>query len=232
MCLGAYGIVVATCYWAYPRLLPKFQELFVDFYPPEEAVWFMATSVVEPFLVRITTSLRMGVIMSTPLWMWQLLAFVLPALRKKEKIALITTILLGTILGIAGGLFAYMMLLPSALHWLAKQDNQYAGIRWMLQYQTSIILVEQFLLAGLVSFQIPIVLGWLLRTNLLMWSLVFRSGRYVVIGILLISALLTPPDIISQILLAIPMILLFYTTLIVAWFFGWGEEESDRSKLV
>ena len=93
----------------------------------------------------------------------------------------------------------------------------------LLNYNRNIFYILQFIFIALVLFQTPIVLELLLVANVLKRKTLLRFSRYIVVGIFALSALLTPPDFISQVSLAAPLIVLYFLTILIAKIFKFGE---------
>jgi sec-independent protein translocase protein TatC len=93
----------------------------------------------------------------------------------------------------------------------------------MLNYTQNIFYIFNFLLYAMLAFQFPILLELLMYWNLVSRKTLWKSTRYAIVVIFVIAAIVTPPDVISQCGIAIPMTLLFFITLGIAKIFGWGE---------
>jgi sec-independent protein translocase protein TatC len=178
----------------------------------------------EGFLVRLKISALAGFIISLPVHLFNILYFVFPGLVKREKQIIITT-LICSFLFVAGGFFySYYSIIPVSVVFLTGKGFIPDNTGMLLSFGGNIFYILQFILMTLVVFQLPVLLEILLVLNVLNRKTLFKLGRYMVVLFFLISAMLTPPDFVTQIGLALPMTVLFYLTILVAKIFKFGEE--------
>lgn len=165
------------------------------------------TAPMDKFMAHIKVALFSGFIVSSPLWMHQLWLFIAPALYKEERKYGVWFILFGTALFLTGVSFVYFVVYPLAFEFLmtfgGDKDVPLIKIDEYLSFITTTTLVF-----GL-TFEMPLVLAVLGRLGLVSSSMLKASRRYTVVILALVSAVVTPPDLISQILLLIPLYLLF-----------------------
>ncbi len=180
--------------------------------------------IAEGFVTKIRISAYAGLILSFPVHVYNILAFILPALTAKER-RMLGWVLGGSVaLMLAGGYLGYYQILPLSVRFLKEQNP--ANVTPDLQFQQNIGFVIRMVLAFIVLFQAPLVMLLLMAGNIVSRRRFLRLGRYFVVVIFVLSAILTPPDIVSQIGLAVPLLLLFYLTILVAWIVGIGNEEA------
>ena len=98
------------------------------------------------------------------------------------------------------------------------------GVELWLNFQRNVFFVFQFLLVFLLVFQIPILLVVLMMTGVVTRRALLRASRYAVVGIFALSAVVTPPDVVSQVSLAVPMVGMFFLSILVAKLLGFGAE--------
>ena len=174
----------------------------------------IAIEVASPFFAPLKLAFFVALIVSMPWLLFQLWAFVAPGLYRREK-RLATPLLLSALaLFYAGCAFAYFIVLPSVFAFLAKVTP--TGVAMMTDISAYLDFVLVIFLAFGVSFELPValvilvLLGWVTPTQL-------RESRgYAVVGIFVLAAVITPPDVISQLLLAIPMVLLYEVGILAA----------------
>ena len=124
------------------------------------------------------------------------------------------------------GLYAgFYHLLPFSLKVLTGDQFIPAKIGLLLNYQQSVFYIFNFLVYLMLAFQFPILLEVCLYLNLIQRKKLFKSSRYVIVGIFIFSAIITPPDIITQCGIALPLISLFFITIGIAKVFKWGESD-------
>lgn len=171
----------------------------------------------ESFMLSMKLSFFAGIILSSPLLLMFILKFVLPALDAKQKRMLWPAMAIGFGLFLTGVSFAYFQVLPRALlffyAWSAKlgisndwRIGEYIGFA-----------IHSTLLFGL-AFELPVVVMILVRLGLLNYAIMSGTRSYAITAVFILAAVLTPPDIITQFLLAAPMILLYEICIWLAYF--------------
>ncbi|MEO5629606.1 MAG: twin-arginine translocase subunit TatC [Thermomonas sp.] len=176
----------------------------------------IATQVASPFFAPMKLAFFAALLISMPWLLYQVWAFVAPGLyRRERKLALP---LLGSALALfyAGCAFAFFLVLPMVFGFLARVTP--TGVAMMTDISAYLDFVLVLFLAFGLSFELPValvilaLLGWVTPAQL-------REGRgYAVVGMFVVAAVLTPPDVISQLMLAIPMCLLYEAGIIAATF--------------
>lgn len=177
----------------------------------------------EGFLVRLKISALAGFILSLPVHLFNILHFAFPGLVKRER-QIITITLICSFLFIVGGfIYSYYSIIPVSILFLTGEGFVPDNTGMLLSFGGNIFYILQFILMTLVVFQIPVLLEILLVLNVVKRKMLFKMGRYMVVLFFLISAMLTPPDFVTQLGLALPMTVLFYLTILVAKIFKFGE---------
>ena len=176
----------------------------------------------EGFLIRIKVALLAGIVFTLPVHVFNLVQFVLPGLKKKEKKVILISLLVSFVLIVFSVYYGYFKIIPISINFLSGSVFIPARVGMLLNYGKNIFYIFQFLLGTLILFQLPIVLEILMIMNVLTRKALLKSSRYLIIMIFVISALLTPPDFISQVSLALPLILLFLLAILIAKIFNFG----------
>lgn len=218
-------VFCALVYWAndiYTLLAtPLTQNL------PEGAT-MIATNVATPFFTPIKLTGVVAVFLSVPFILYQVWAFVAPALYKHEKRLIYPLLVSSTLLFYAGVAFAYYVVFPLVFGFLTKTAPQ--GVQMATDISSYLDFVLTIFLAFGISFEVPVAI------ILLCWSGVtsaesLRGKRpYIITAAFIIGMLLTPPDIFSQTLLAIPMCLLFEVGLFFSRFYAPREKAETETK--
>ncbi|ORC31233.1 twin arginine-targeting protein translocase TatC [Marispirochaeta aestuarii] len=167
------------------------------------------TSITEGFLTRLKTSLLFGIYCSIPLLGIQISLFAAPALSGSERFYLVAVLVSSFILMSAGLLFALKAVLPISLRFLRSEVFYPGDVSRLLSYTLYLQFFFQFIIGFGLFFQFPIVIIMLLKFRIIDTSFLLRNFKYFIGIIFLVSAAVTPPDIVSQILLALPMTLLY-----------------------
>ncbi len=174
----------------------------------------VAIEVTSGFFVPMKLAFFVAVLLSAPFVLYQLWAFIAPGLYQREKRLARPILVAATVLFYAGCAFTFFALLPVMFAYLANTAP--AGVRMMTDISHYLDFVLVMLLAGGVSFEVPVavviavILGWVDAKQLSEWR------GYVIVAIFIIAAILTPPDGLSQIMLSVPMCLLYEVGVVMA----------------
>jgi len=182
-------------------------------------------SILEGFVIKIKYAILIGILAALPIILYQALRFALPGLKKKEKLVVFSALFSGIILASISFYMGYFKLLPYSIQFLSSTHFIPKDVGILLNYQVNLSFVTYLLFGMMVIFQFPIGIGILLYLNILSRKSLLKMGRFYIIGIFVCSALITPPDIVTQLSLAIPLIALFYGTILLAKCFGWGKKD-------
>ncbi len=177
------------------------------------------TKLYEAFFVEIKVALFAAFFISFPVIANQLWAFVAPGLYAKEKKAFLPFLFLTPLLFFAGAAMAYYLVMPEAFKYLLSFQGQKGGldIEALPAAGDYLGLVMQFILAFGISFLLPVLLLLLNRAGIVSRKKLVSLRRYVIVILTGFAALITPPDLMSQILLLIPLLLLFEGSLVIMW---------------
>jgi sec-independent protein translocase protein TatC len=178
----------------------------------------IATAVPEIFVLHLKMSFFVAIFLSSPLWLSQVWLFIAPGLYENEKRFAVPFILLGSFFFIAGAVFAHYVMFPIAVHFFATYGSQDVEIRLTVSEVFS--FYSKVLLAAGAVFQIPTVIFLLARMGIVSASFLWRNFKYAVLIIFIVAAVLTPPDVVTQTLMATPMIALYLFSIAIAWLVG------------
>ncbi len=214
LCLGAGFVVAYLLHDTYIHWLLN---------PIGEQVYI--TSIEEGFMMKLRVSVYVGLILSFPVHVYNVVAFVTPALTGRERSFLRAMLAGSLVLLLIGGYLAYFQILPLSFQFLKNPAFVPEGAGTLLGYQKNLLFALRLLFAFIILFQLPLVMILLMAMNLVDRRQMLKSSRYVIVLIFLLSALLTPPDPVSQIGLALPLIILFYLSILTARIFRFGEPD-------
>ena len=169
------------------------------------------------FFVELKVALWAAFFVSFPVIANQLWAFVAPGLYAKEKKAFLPFLLATPVLFVAGGALAYYVVMPTAFHWFLGFQGTPGGVRIeaLPNSEDYLGLVMQFILAFGLSFLLPVLLLLLNIAGIVSRAQLVRGRRYMIVLAFVVAAVATPPDVISQLMLAIPLVLLFEGSLLI-----------------
>lgn len=174
----------------------------------------IATGVVSTFMTPFKLSLFVAVFLAMPFVLYQIWAFVAPGLYKHEKKFAIPLMLSSVLLFYCGVAFAYYFVFPAMFEFFASTTP--AGVSMMTDISSYLDFVMTMFFAFGIAFEVPIVVVLLVLTGIVSLDKLKNSRGYVLIGIFVIAAFLTPPDAVSQSIMAVPMYLLYEGGLIMA----------------
>jgi sec-independent protein translocase protein TatC len=215
----ALGAAFAVCLYFSGQIFAFLVRPLTAAFPPGQGR-LIYTKLYEAFFVEIKVALFAAFFVSFPIIANQLWAFVAPGLYAKEKKAFLPFIWATPVLFTMGGALAYFVVMPTAFRWFLGFQGKQGGVtvEALPNSEDYLGLVMQFILAFGISFLLPILLLLLNRAGMVTRAQLAGARRYVIVGITALAALITPPDVVSQLMLAIPLMLLFEGALIVMWF--------------
>ena len=172
------------------------------------------------FFVELKVALFAAFFASFPVIANQLWAFVAPGLYAKEKKAFLPFLLATPVLFVAGGALAYYVVMPTAFVFFLGFEGTQGGVQIdaLPNSEDYLSLVMQFIMAFGLSFLLPVLLLLLNTAGIVSRAQLAGARRYMIVAAFVVAAVATPPDVISQLMLAIPLILLFEGALAVMWF--------------
>ncbi len=187
------------------------------------------TEVYGAFFVQVKVALFAALFLAFPIIATQLWRFVAPGLYAKEKRAFLPFLLATPILFGAGASLAYFVVMPTAFHFLLSFDGPVGGLQQeaLPEVNGYLSMVMTFLMAFGVAFLLPVLLLLMELSGLVSRRQLAGGRRYAIVLSVVVAAIATPPDVLSQLMLAGPLILLYEGTLIVMWF---GERRTRRSE--
>jgi sec-independent protein translocase protein TatC len=187
---------------------------------PEGQGRLIYTKLYEAFFVEVKVALFAAFFVSFPVIANQIWAFVAPGLYAKEKKAFLPFLIATPVLFTMGAALAYYVVMPTAFHFFLGFQGDTGGLKLEALPGTGdyLSLVMQFILAFGISFLLPVLLMLLNRAGIVTRAQVAGARRYAIVGIFIVAAVATPPDVISQLMLALPLIALFEGTLLVMRF--------------
>ena len=174
----------------------------------------IATGVTTPFFVPMKVAMMAAFIVSLPHTMYQVWAFVAPGLYAHEKKFMIPMIIASSLLFLAGMSFAYFLVFPVIFGYIVNTAPH--GVAVMTDIGSYLDFVLTLFFAFGLAFQVPIAVVMAVRFGWVTTAALQQGRGYVIVGAFVIGAIFTPPDIISQFMLAVPMWLLYEIGIVVA----------------
>lgn len=199
-------------------LMPFAQQLYTFVAQPLMATLpagtsMIATDVIAPFFVPVKVTLMAAFLLSLPHTLYQVWAFIAPALYQNEKRLVLPLVLSSVLLFFAGMAFAYFLVFPLVFKFLAGVTP--VGVNMATDIDKYLSFILGMFVAFGATFEVPVVVVLLNRMGVVSLAQLRQARPYVIVGAFVLAAVITPPDVISQVLLAVPLIVLYEAGL---WF--------------
>jgi sec-independent protein translocase protein TatC len=174
------------------------------------------TKLYEAFFVELKVALFAAFLICFPVIANQLWAFVAPGLYAREKRAFLPFLLATPVLFTLGASLAYFVVMPTAFRWMIGFQGTRGGLKLEALPATGdyLSLAMQFIFGFGISFLLPVLLLLLNRAGIVSRAQLVKARRYVIVAITVVAAVLTPPDVVSQLMLAVPLYVLFEGSLL------------------
>ncbi len=220
--IGAFVIAFAVCYYfstqIYGFLAAPLADILQQQGMGERRMIF--TALYEAFFTYLKVAFFGATFFSFPMWATQLWLFIAPGLYRSEKTAILPFLLASPFLFVAGAALAYYFIFPMAWSFFISFETP-AGVDTVaIQLEAKVSeylsLVMHMILAFGVAFQLPVALMLMVKVGILSVEGLRKGRRYAIVGMFVVAAVITPPDIISQIGLAVPLILLYELSILGA----------------
>jgi sec-independent protein translocase protein TatC len=176
----------------------------------------IATDVVGVFLVPMKVALMVAFLIALPYVLYQVWAFVAPGLYAHEKKLALPLVASSVLLFFVGMSFAYFLVFPTVFGFMANVAPE--GVAWMTDIEKYLSFVMTTFVAFGVAFEVPVIVVVLVMVGIVELSTLKEWRSYVIVGAFVIAAIFTPPDVVSQLMLAIPLCLLYELGMLMARF--------------
>lgn len=216
--VACLAIAVIVFYMATPTMGQFLLLPIAEFLPTDPATGMASLQAIDPFeafAVRFEISLFAGLIATSPVILWQLLAFFLPALKPKERKWFIPTFIAAVILFIVGVVFCYAVILNAAFQWLTDQAD---GLGYVAPRMSSYVdIIIKFEVAFGFAFELPLVIFYLVIFDVVPYKKLRESWRMIYIVLMILCAVVTPDaSPITMLLMFAAMVALYELSLLIA----------------
>lgn len=223
----AYGIVLVPLLYFSSELYTLLAQPILKSLP--KGGMLIATEVVTPFTAPLKLALFTALILVVPFVLYQIWRFVAPGLYPNEKRVVVPIALMSATLFYLGMLFAHYLVLPMALGFFMHVAPKGVTVMTDITHYMDFVFVLYFAFGA--SFQVPIVTFILIRTGITSVEALKKHRPYIIVGAFVIGMLLTPPDVVSQIMLAIPLLGLFEGGVLLAKCFPKSTKEPAKVQI-
>ncbi len=220
VCLIAVGIGFLVSYGFKEKIFAILTRPLISVMGEGDKLIFTGLS--EAFVTYLKVSFLAGLILAAPVVIYQFWMFVAPGLYKQERRLLFPIVLLSSFFFIGGSFFGYFVVFPFGFKFFLGFASE--TIRPMPSMREYLSFSAKFLLTFGLIFELPLVLTFMARLGLVTVDFLKINRKYAILIIFIVAAILTPPDVVTQILMAIPLMALYEVSIIGAKIFGKKEE--------
>ena len=212
------GVATGICFYFAQDIYGFLVRPLADAMGPESTQRLIYTGLTEAFFTYIKVAFFAAFFLTFPFIAIQLWRFVAPGLYVRERRAFLPFLVATPVLSFAGGAFVYFLVMPMAWRFFLK--FQTTGMETILPIQLEprvgeyLDIVLTLVVAFAVCFQLPVLLGILGRAGMVTADMLCRARRYAIVGFFVVAGVLTPPDVLSQCLLAVPLMALYEVTIV------------------
>lgn len=178
----------------------------------------IATDVVGVFLVPVKVALLVAFVIALPYVLYQVWAFVAPGLYANERRLVLPLVIASSLLFLVGMSFAYFLVFPMVFKFMASVAPE--GVAWMTDIDKYLSFVLTTFIAFGVTFEVPVIVIVLVRVGVISIEKLKEFRPYVFVGAFVVGAIFTPPDVVSQFMLAVPLWFLYELGIVLARFSG------------
>lgn len=233
--VGAFVIAFALCYYfstnIYGFLAQPLANVLFEQGGGDRRMIF--TALYEAFFTYLKVAFFGAVFFSFPIWATQLWLFIAPGLYRSEKRTIMPFLVASPFLFLAGAALAYYFIFPLAWHFFISFETPAGAGTVPIQLEAKVSeylsLVMHMILAFGLAFQMPVLLVLLCKVGILNVQSLRKGRRYAIVGMFVVAAIITPPDVISQVGLAVPLILLYEISILLAAWMAPKPVEDDKA---
>jgi len=223
ICFAAIGGGFVICYIFSRRLFEILMMPLLSAMPPEEKLIY--TGLPEAFFTYLKVAFLAGVLLAIPVIMYQLWMFIAPGLYDKEKRFALPIVLLSSIFFVGGALFGYFVVFPFGFKFFMGFSSDY--VRPLPSMKEYLSFSAKLLFAFGIVFELPLFITFLAKLGIVDPPFLKAKRKYAILLFFVFGAILTPPDVITQIMMAGPLILLYEISIIGAKVFGKKPAQKD-----
>jgi sec-independent protein translocase protein TatC len=214
----AWFVAFMVCYNYAEQMYLLISKPLRDALPAGTKLVFLTAT--EPFFAYLKIGAFAALLVALPVIFWQLWGFIAPGLYTHEKRYVIPFVLLSTGCFLAGTAFGFLVAFPLMFGFLVQAGTAGGEVVPMLSMGSYLSLAGQMLLAFGITFELPIVIFFLGRMGVVDYAFLSRNRKYALLICFILGAVFSPPDVVSQTVLAVPMFLLYEVGIWLVLFFG------------
>ncbi|MBW2020747.1 MAG: twin-arginine translocase subunit TatC [Deltaproteobacteria bacterium] len=223
VCFIAVGIGFVISYAFSKRLFELLMKPLLAAMPPEEKLIY--TGLPEAFFTYLKVAFLAGVLLAVPVILYQLWMFIAPGLYDKEKRLILPVVLLSSLFFLGGSLFGYFVVFPFGFKFFMGFSSDY--VRPLPSMKEYLSFSAKLLFAFGIVFELPLFVTFLARLGIVDDKFLKAKRKYAILLFFVFAAILTPPDVITQVMMAGPLILLYEVSIVGAKIFGKKQQKED-----
>jgi sec-independent protein translocase protein TatC len=225
VCIVAVAIAFIFTYYFKERLFDFLMQPFLKVMPAQSS--FIFTGITEAFLTYFKISVVAALFVAAPVILYEFWMFVAPGLYEKEKKYVYPFIIFGSLCFICGALFCYFVVMPNMYRFFVSYAREFVTPMPDLKNYMGLTL-KLLIIFGFI-FELPLVAFYLARAGIIKAKMLAKKRRYAILAVFIISAAITPPDVVSMILVALPLWGLYELGILIAKVFGKKETLDDSA---
>jgi len=223
ICFSAVGIGFVICYIFSKRLFELLMQPLLAAMPAEEKLIY--TGLPEAFFTYLKVAFLAGALLAVPVIMYQLWIFIAPGLYEKEKRLLLPIVFLSSLFFLGGALFGYFVVFPFGFKFFMGFASDY--VRPLPSMKEYLGFSAKLLFAFGIVFELPLFITFLARLGIVDVKFLKAKRKYAILLFFVFAAILTPPDVITQVMMAGPLIVLYEVSIVGAKLFGKKKVKED-----
>jgi len=225
VCIIAIGIAFILTYYFKEKVFAFLMEPFIKVMPAKSS--FIFTGITEAFITYFKISIVAALFIVAPVILYEFWMFVSPGLYEKERRYVYPFIFLGSLCFICGALFCYYIVMPYMYRFFVSYAAEFIIPMPDLKSYMSMTL-KLLVMFGLL-FQLPLVAFYLAKAGIIHYRMLSNKRRYAILAIVIVSAVITPPDVSSQLLIAVPLWGLYELSIVIVRVFGKKERVNEKA---
>ena len=224
ICIIAVALGFSVSYFFAEQIFSVLVKPLKEELPPDSLLIF--TALPEAFFAYLKLSLFSGIILASPVILWEVWCFVAPGLYDHEKRYVYPFVTFSTLFFAAGVLFGYIVVFPISFKFLISYGSEL--IKPLPSIKEYLSFSCKMLLAFGIIFELPLFVLFLAKIGIIDDKMLRSKRKFAILGVFIVAAILTPPDAVSQVLMALPLIILYEISILVAKFFGKKAEKEKE----
>ncbi|MCK4390046.1 MAG: twin-arginine translocase subunit TatC [Desulfobacterales bacterium] len=226
ICFSAVGIGFVISYFFSKRLFELLKQPLEAAMPLEQTV--ISTGLQESFIVHLKVAFVAGLLLAVPVIMYQLWMFIAPGLYHREKRLVLPIVFLSSVFFLGGSLFGYFVVFPFGFKFLVGFASD--SIKLLPRAKEYLGFSTKLLFAFGVVFELPLFVTFLAKLGIVNVQFLKAKRKYAILLFFVFASILTPPDVITQIMMAAPLIVLYEVSILGARVFGKKETKADAKE--